>query len=356
MKLSLCMIVKDEETALPRCLKSVEGLFDEVVIVDTGSEDKTPSIARDFTPSVYSFAWRDDFAAARNFSFERATGDYLFWLDADDVLPPASREKFPLLRTMLERDAPDTVFLPYLSGFDAHGTPSLSFRRERVLKRCSLARWVGRVHECITPFGRQCSFDLPVHHLSSAKARGTRNLDIYRKWEKDEPLSPRDLFYFGRELYYHHHYDDAIQKLKKMLASDGWYVNKIEASKVLSSCYEAKNEPEKALSALFLSFVYGEPRASVCCEIARLFFTQNRLLEAAFWYETALSCHDHAAEGDFELPACRDLTLLLGLVCCHDRLGDISAAFEYHKQLEALYPAHPSVIQNRAYFAGKGLT
>lgn len=354
MKLSLCMIVKNEEDTLPRCLESVKGLFDEIVIVDTGSTDKTASVARTFTPHVFSFEWCDDFSAARNFSFSKATGDYLFWLDADDVLPPASREKFPMLRAMLERDAPDMVFLPYDSGFDEKGEPLMTFRRERVLRRSPLAHWVGRVHECIVPYGRQCSFDLHVHHLSSPKPRGERNLNIYKKWEQEEPLSPRDLFYYGRELYYHRRYDEAVAKLKEMLTSDGWYVNKIEAAKILSACFEAQNQPEKALSALFQSFLYGEPRASVCCEIGRLFQAQRRLEDAVFWYKAALNCRDHTAEGDFELPATRSLTPLLGLVCCYDALGDRTRALEYHKRTEALFPEHPAVVHNRAYFAQNG--
>ena len=83
--LSLCMIVKDEETVLPRCLESVQGLFDEIVVIDTGSTDQTREIARAFGAEVFDFQWRDDFSVARNFSFSKATSDYLFWMDADDV-------------------------------------------------------------------------------------------------------------------------------------------------------------------------------------------------------------------------------------------------------------------------------
>ena len=170
MKLSLCMIVKDEEEVLSRCLSSVKDLFDEIVIADTGSSDGTCGIARSFGAELYYFPWNDDFSAARNFSFSKATGDYLFWLDADDVLPPLSRSKFAALRTLLERDRPDTVFLPYDTALDENGTPRMTFRRERVLKRSPLARWVGRVHECIVPFGRQCSFTSASCILAAAKS------------------------------------------------------------------------------------------------------------------------------------------------------------------------------------------
>ncbi|HKI18175.1 MAG TPA: glycosyltransferase, partial [Isosphaeraceae bacterium] len=84
-KVSLTMIVRDEENNLSHCLESVAGLFDEIVVVDTGSTDRTIEIARSFGARVFDFAWVDDFGAARNAALERATGDYAFWLDADDV-------------------------------------------------------------------------------------------------------------------------------------------------------------------------------------------------------------------------------------------------------------------------------
>lgn len=347
--LSLCMIVKDEETVLPRCLKSVQGLFDEIVVIDTGSKDHTREIARAFGAFVYDLPWRDDFSATRNFSFSKATSDYLFWMDADDVLPPPSRERFPDLRAFLEEERPDTLFLPYeCMGQD--NAPSLVFRRERVLRRCPMAHWVGRVHECIVPFGKQSFYPLPVRHLGSEKERGERNLRIYEQWEKEEPLSPRDAFYFGRELYYHRRYEEAAARLEGMLKSDGWYVNKIEACKVLALCYEAQGLPEQALSVLFQSFLFGEPRASVCCELGRLLQSQNRLKEAVFWFEAALSCRDHSEEGDFETPDSRALTPLLSLVCCYDALGEKERALAFHRRTEELFPLNPAVIHNRAYF------
>lgn len=82
--LGLCMIVRDEEQNLASCLASVAGVYDQIVIVDTGSIDKTCEIARSFGAEVHHFTWIDDFSAARNFSFSLCTCDYAMWLDADD--------------------------------------------------------------------------------------------------------------------------------------------------------------------------------------------------------------------------------------------------------------------------------
>jgi tetratricopeptide (TPR) repeat protein len=84
------MIVRDEEKMLPRCLKSVRGVADELVVVDTGSKDNTISIAEDFGAKVFYFKWCDDFAAARNESLKHATGDWILQIDADEELPASS--------------------------------------------------------------------------------------------------------------------------------------------------------------------------------------------------------------------------------------------------------------------------
>jgi len=88
MKLSLCTIVKDEEASLPSCLNSVKDVVDEMVVVDTGSTDRTPAIAKELGAKVYRFRQDSNLSPARNFSLERATGDWILVLDADEELSP----------------------------------------------------------------------------------------------------------------------------------------------------------------------------------------------------------------------------------------------------------------------------
>ena len=104
MTISLCMIVKNEEAVLARCLDSVRDAVDEIVIVDTGSTDRTKEIARGYTEKVFDFEWIDDFSAARNYAYAQATMDYQMWLDADDVLPACEREKLLRLKQTLPDD------------------------------------------------------------------------------------------------------------------------------------------------------------------------------------------------------------------------------------------------------------
>ncbi len=87
-KLSLCMIVKNEETSLPQCLESIKDVVDELIVMDTGSDDQTVAIAESFGAQVPSFTWCDDFAAARNAALSYVSGDWVLVLDADEVLNP----------------------------------------------------------------------------------------------------------------------------------------------------------------------------------------------------------------------------------------------------------------------------
>lgn len=355
MKVSLCMIVKNEEEVLSRCLDSVKAFTDEIVIVDTGSTDGTRKIAADYTDRVFSFTWIDDFAAARNYAFSQATGDYLLWLDADDFVSPDNAKKFLALRERLADEQPDMVFLPYDTAFDANGNPASTFYRERIVKRTAGFRFVGRVHECIPPRGKIVFSEARVRHLGSKKERGARNLNIYRKWAGEEALGARDLFYYGRELYYHRLYVEAAAVLENMLEGEGWYVNKIEACRILSYCRIEQKDWNGALDALAQSFRYGEPRATILCEIARLYQEKERWREAAFWYESALLCRDHAAEGDFEEPVCRALVPMLELVCCYHAIGDRDRTKFWHEKTRKRFPDHPSVVYNEEFFRSTGL-
>ena len=99
--ISLCMIVKNEEAVLARCLDSVADLMDEIIIVDTGSTDRTKEIAANYTSMVYDFPWQDDFSAARNFSFSKATMDYIYAPDADELLDEENHKRFSYFKHSL---------------------------------------------------------------------------------------------------------------------------------------------------------------------------------------------------------------------------------------------------------------
>ncbi len=122
--ISLCMIVKNEERVLGRCLESVQEIADEIIIVDTGSEDRTKEIAEKYHARVFEQEWQDDFSRARNYSFSHAEMDYCMWLDADDIITKS--EALKLKRWIEETDeSSDVIMLRYVAGFDEKRNPTL---------------------------------------------------------------------------------------------------------------------------------------------------------------------------------------------------------------------------------------
>lgn len=258
--ISLCMIVKNEEENLPTCLSSVGDLPDEIIIVDTGSTDKTKEAARDFTDKIYDFEWVDDFAAARNFSFSKATMDFCMWLDADDVLEPTDLEALLALKKTLTAEI-DVVMVRYNTAFDEAGKPAFAYYRERLIRRNSALRWQGAVHEAIAPTGRVIYSEAAVTHRKTTARDPNRNLRIFeRLLSKGKPLSPREKFYYARELSSNGRDAEAVEILRDFLDSgEGWVENNIEACRSLSSCLARLGKPEDSFLRLSRAFATASP-------------------------------------------------------------------------------------------------
>ncbi|MCG8332870.1 MAG: glycosyltransferase family 2 protein, partial [Proteobacteria bacterium] len=234
---SLCMIVKNEEKVLTRCLDSVKDLVDEIIIVDTGSTDKTKDIALKYTSNLYDFEWIDDFAAARNYSFSKATMDYILWLDADDVFLEEDRIKFKQVKESMDSNI-DVVMMKYNLVEDEGENLTISIFRERLIKRSNHFMWHEPVHEYLDIDGKIANSNICVTHKSE-KGISDRNLKIYEKGlAKNGTLNHRNTFYYARELFLNGRYDDAIIYYQKFLDTEGGYLcNYIEACIDLSKCY-----------------------------------------------------------------------------------------------------------------------
>lgn len=351
--LSVCMIVKNEEEVLARCLAAAGRFADEIVVVDTGSEDGTKEIARQFTEKVYDFAWQDDFAQARNFAFAQGTSDYLMWLDADDVVSPENIERIRDLKRTMD-GAVDLVMMQYQVAFDEAGSPTFSYERERIVKRGAGFAWQGAVHEVIVPAGHILHTDIAIEHRKQKPGDPDRNLRIYQAMiDRGETLEPRAQYYYARELYYHAAYRQAAGVLEAFLAEGrGWVENNISACQDLSLCYSQLGREDKALQALLQSFVYDAPRAEACCELGRLFYQKRMFETAAFWYKTALTRPMDLTRG-FVQPDCYGYIPYIQLCLCCDAMGQWETAAEYNEKAAAYKPDDASVAYNRAYFAQK---
>ena len=353
--ISLCMIVKNEEEVLARCLHSARGLWDELIIIDTGSTDRTREIAAQFTQHVYDFAWIDHFSAARNFAFSKGTCDYLMWLDADDIILPDDHAAFLQLKQTLD-PAVDTVMMKYNIAFDEQGKPTFSYYRERLLRRDPRAKWEGAIHEVITPFGMIIHSPVAITHRRKEKSDPNRNLRLFENLlARGETLNPREQFYYARELFYHARYDDAVRAFTQFLdGGKGWVENNIEACRVMAQCLQALNEPEHARRTLLRSFEYDTPRAEVCCELGYYHFAKAEYEPAMQWYKTALLCPRKDTSGAFVLEECYGYLPHMQLCVCYDRLGRHDFAIAHNEEAGKLRPQSPAYLHNKKYFEEKG--
>lgn len=209
--ISLCMIVKNEADALPRCLESMERAVDEVIVVDTGSTDDTVAIARSFGVQVVHFPWQNDFAAARNAGIERASKDWILFLDADECLDSADKEK---LRRWAQNEQLDGCFLQIYNyiGDGSQLGPIGSVLR--MFKNRPEHRFEGRIHEQIAasinrhnPTAVYVATDIKIHHygyMSDAvvnKDKINRNLSMLRQMLAEKPNEPFVLYNIGMEYF-----------------------------------------------------------------------------------------------------------------------------------------------------------
>ncbi|WP_342562890.1 glycosyltransferase family 2 protein [Paenibacillus sp. FSL R7-0345] len=228
--ISLCMIVRNEADTLARCLTSVHGIADELVIVDTGSTDATPSIARSFGARVLSFPWTGDFAAARNAGLERARGTWILVLDADEELDAESKGELLLCAQHTEYEA-FFVRIHNHKGTE-HASPVITVNPIlRMFRNRPQYRFSGIIHEQIasvivgaTPAAAMHLSTVTVHHYGYAdgvvakKDKISRNLSLLKEQLK---LNPRDAFHqFNTAVEYMRlgDYTQALEHIRLSLA------------------------------------------------------------------------------------------------------------------------------------------
>lgn len=344
------MIVKDEEKVLERCLKSANFFVDEIIIVDTGSKDKTKKIARKYTDKIFDFKWVDDFSQARNFAFSKATMDFIIWLDADDVIEENKKQFLELKKSLTSKI--DVIMMKYNIAFDEDNNPIFSYYRERIVKNDRRFFWIDPVHEFMIIHGNIEYSNLSISHRKMHETPGKRNLKIYQKLIKNKTkLSSRQKFYYSRELMYNGFYKKSIKSFNDFLENyNGWLENKIEACSNLAFYYEKTEDQSNALFSLFRSFMFDDPRAENLCKIGDIFYNQNKFKQAIYWYEQATNCDINLKSGAFVLTDYYKFIPYLQLCMCYYNLSDMKKAEEYNNLALKIKPHSKEALQNKAFF------
>jgi GT2 family glycosyltransferase/Flp pilus assembly protein TadD len=278
---SLCLIVRNEEENLPACLAGAAGLFGEVIVVDTGSTDRTKEIARAHGARVFDFAWVDSFAAARNACLEHATGDWIFWLDADDRLDADNRDRLRLLLPSLS-DENAAYVLKCLCVPRDPGDSGTLVDHVRLFRRRPDLRWEHRVHEQILGALRRSGAavryaDVVVRHVGYVDPalrkrkleRDLRLLELERAELGDHPFTLFNLGSVYQELGRH---AEAVALLRRSLERShpqDSIVRKLYS--LLAHCHKGLGRPDEALSAC-------EAGLGVCPEDSELLFVRSSLL------------------------------------------------------------------------------
>lgn len=206
--LSACLIVKNEEDMLRRCLQSLQGEVDEIVIVDTGSTDTTKEIAKEFTEKVYDFKWIDDFAAARNAAASYATGEWILAIDADECVD-LENLKAAIEEIKSHNNKYDAYAVEIQSFTDELGEEVSINRMARIYRNDNTIRYEGAIHEqFVNKEGQQqlALLSLKVYHYGYLKYvvqkqnKRTRNMTIVKKMLKTEKDKGFAYFNYGQEL------------------------------------------------------------------------------------------------------------------------------------------------------------
>ncbi|MCM1056585.1 MAG: glycosyltransferase family 2 protein [Firmicutes bacterium] len=330
--ISLCMIVKNEEKLLRRCLDSVADLVDEIIIVDTGSDDGTKDIAAEYTEQIYDFQWIDDFSAARNFAFSRASKEYIYSADADEVLDEENRRRFRQLKETL---LPEIEIVQMKYGNQLQFNTVYNFDEElrpKLFKRLREFVWEAPIHETVRLTPVVYDSDIVIRHMPENSHSG-RDLENFRRHCGEGYRLPKRLHtMYAKELLLAGEKEDFDRGADFFAASaeDGSRDSEEIAEACCIVAHAARLAGDTVRFFKYTSKVIaGEANSEICCELGHFYEDAADYEEAAVWYYNAvyetqpiLNIRAGGSEG------------LNGLIRCYEKLGCPGQAKEYSEELK----------------------
>lgn len=334
--ISVCMIVKNEEKQLDACLRSLKPIADEIIIVDTGSTDRTKKIASEFTDKIYDFEWVDDFSAARNFAFSKAKMDYIYTADADEEIDSNNIRLFLDVKRALLPEI-EIVQMHYLNMMETN-TAYNSKRelRPKLFKRLRTFEWINPVHETIRLDPIVYNSDIEIMHLAKG-SHAARDFAAFQKALKKGMRLDKTLHsMYAKELFIAGEpkdFDDAEEFFEGSLNDETRSVDeKREAACVLARGYRLNRKiPE--FFQLALCEAANCPPSEICAEIGEYFFSLGYFSEALSWYSDALLATEPIISVYVQGPA-----ILKQLANCYEINGDLQTARKYRRKADNWEP------------------
>lgn len=330
--ISLCMIVKNEERILARCLDSVKDLVDEIIIVDTGSTDATKWVAAGYTDKIYNFTWIDDFSAARNFAFSKATKEYIYSADADEVLSEENRRRFRLLKATL---LPEIEIVQMKYGNQLQNGAVYNFDEEyrpKLFRRLRNFVWEEPIHETVRLEPVVYDSDIVITHMPEQN-HADRDLANFRKQiVQGRQLSRRLYGMYARELF-------LAGKAQDFLEAEDYFRREVSSPDrsgeeiTEGCCVAARAARLRGATVLFFKYtskvIAGDGCSEICCELGAFYEEAGDFEEAAVWYYNAAYETQPvlALKSSVEEP-------LQGLIRCYEQLGLSAQARSYAEELK----------------------
>ncbi len=325
--ISLCMIVRDEEKILARCLDSIKSIMDEIVIVDTGSKDGTKKLAKKYTDKVFDFKWDDDFAAARNFAFSKCSCDYIYSADADEVIDEENLAAFARLKEAL---LPEVEIVQMIYTNQLYRNTTYNFDEElrpKLFKRLRNFVWEDPLHESVRLEPVIFDSEIKIKHMPTGEHQ-TRDFAIFNKIiERDKGLSKKLKKMYARELFVSGTDDDFINAGKyfsagldkdqdqELILIDAAVVTK--AARLLGSTELMMRAVSRALAA-------DDTPSEVAFELGEYYRGKRDFKEAVMWYYNAAFETEALLNGKY-----RDSLPFIGLHICFVIMGDRENAAKY---------------------------
>lgn len=330
--ISACLIVKNEEKNLPRCLDCLKDIVDEIILVDTGSTDRTKDIASLYTDKIYDYKWEDDFAAARNFSFSKASMDYIYVADADEVIDDNNRAKFLQLKQALLPEI-EIVQMLYTNQLLHNTTYNFDAElRPKLFKRLRQFTWTDPIHESVVLEPVIYDSDIEIIHLPDSN-HGKRDFRIFRKIiNRGAGLSAKVRKMYARELFIAGEDSDFLEAeeyFEKLADSQLPLEELKEIQCILVRCGLIKNNPVQIMKYALKNVALGQASSEVCYDVGEFYYRQKDYQEATVWFynaafesESYLNIH---YSGDYPLKR---------LALCYEILQDQQKADLYRKKAE----------------------
>lgn len=312
ISISLCMIVKNEENVLARCLDSYKGVYDELIIVDTGSTDQTKQIAARYTDKIYDYKWNHDFAAARNYAFSLATGDYIFSADADEYIDTTNKTELLTMKQVLlpEIEIVQMYYVNFSETKQDHDNLQTVYNskreyRPKLFKRLRTFHWISPIHETVRLDPVVYDSNIEIIHKPESSHKN-RDLEIFHDLlSHDIRLEDYCLIMLCKELFISGNDADFLlfenvfgQQLKNKY-QDAFCQENIDC--VLARIYRLNGDVNQFF-ALCMQFTGASSSAepshtgyTLCSEICMelgLYFKNVGLYEDAInWFQSAASAH-----------------------------------------------------------------